>query len=101
MVLALGLLAASVSVQSIPAWQPNTAYATGALVTFNGQEFKCIQAHTSQVGWEPPNVPALWQLVSGGTPDFSVSATPASQSVTAGSSTTYSVLVAALNGFTN
>ena len=28
-------------------------------------EYKCIQAHTSQVGWEPPNVPALWQPVSG------------------------------------
>jgi hypothetical protein len=23
-----------------------------------------IQAHTSEVGWEPPNVPALWQLIS-------------------------------------
>jgi len=32
---------------------------------FNGVEYKCIQAHTSQVGWEPPNVPALWQPVSG------------------------------------
>jgi chitinase len=53
------------SAQSVPNWAPNTAYAIGALVMFNGQEFKCIQAHTSQVGWEPPNVPALWQLVSG------------------------------------
>jgi chitinase len=51
--------------QSIPNWQPNTAYAVGALVMFNGVEYKCIQAHTSQVGWEPPNVPALWQPVSG------------------------------------
>ncbi|WP_349290090.1 carbohydrate-binding protein [Thermoanaerobacterium thermosaccharolyticum] len=24
--------------------------------------YKCIQAHTSLVGWEPPNVPALWQV---------------------------------------
>src|SRR5260370_26196743 len=31
---------------------------------FNGVEYKCIQAHTSLVGWEPPNVPALWQRVS-------------------------------------
>lgn len=52
--------------QSIPNWQPNTAYAVGALVMFNGVEYKCIQAHTSQVGWEPPNVPALWQPVTGG-----------------------------------
>ena len=50
----------AVSAQTVPAWQPNTPYTTGTLVTFNGQEFKCLQAHTSQVGWEPPNVPALW-----------------------------------------
>src|SRR5258708_16332452 len=48
------------SAQSIPTWAPNTAYATGALVVFQGTEYKCIQGHTSQVGWEPPNVPALW-----------------------------------------
>jgi hypothetical protein len=22
--------------------------------------FDCLQAHTSQIGWEPPNAPALW-----------------------------------------
>jgi chitinase len=53
------------SAQTIPNWEPNTAYAVGALVMFNGVEYKCIQAHTSQVGWEPPNTPALWQSVSG------------------------------------
>jgi chitin-binding protein len=45
-------------------WKPNTAYATGSLVAYNGHTYKCIQGHTSQVGWEPPNVPALWGLVS-------------------------------------
>jgi chitinase len=49
---------------SSPAWAPNTAYAVGALVTYGGHTYKCLQAHTSLVGWEPPNVPALWQLVS-------------------------------------
>lgn len=49
-----------------PAWAPNTAYSVGQLVSYNGVDYKCIQAHTSQVGWEPPNVPALWQPVSGG-----------------------------------
>src|SRR5438270_177382 len=61
--------------QTIPVWQPNTAYAIGALVMFNSVEYKCIQAHTSQVGWEPPNVPALWQPVSG-TPAPSPTPTP-------------------------
>ena len=46
-------------------WAPNTAYSIGSLVMFNGVEYKCIQAHTSEIGWEPPNVPALWQPVSG------------------------------------
>jgi hypothetical protein len=28
------------SAQSVPTWQPNTAYATGALVMFQGAEYK-------------------------------------------------------------
>ncbi len=43
-------------------WQANTAYKVGDLVTYQGLTYKCIQAHTSLVGWEPPVVPALWQL---------------------------------------
>jgi len=43
-----------------PAWQAWTAYATGSLVTYNGITYRCIQGHTSQPGWEPPIVPALW-----------------------------------------
>jgi hypothetical protein len=42
-------------------WAPNTWYAVGATVTYGGASYRCIQAHTSLVGWEPPNVPALWQ----------------------------------------
>ncbi|TYB59171.1 S1 family peptidase [Nonomuraea sp. PA05] len=44
-------------------WAPNTAYATGATVTYGGATYRCLQGHTSQVGWEPPIVPALWQRV--------------------------------------
>jgi chitin-binding protein len=43
------------------AWQPWTSYATGAVVTFNGVSYRCLQGHTSQPGWEPPNAAALWQ----------------------------------------
>jgi chitinase len=49
-----------------PAWAPNTAYAVNQLASYGGQDYKCIQAHTSLTGWEPPNVPALWQLQAGG-----------------------------------
>jgi hypothetical protein len=30
-------------------------------VTYNGELYKCIQAHTSESNWMPPVVPALWQ----------------------------------------
>ncbi|OPG01828.1 carbohydrate-binding protein [Microbispora sp. GKU 823] len=56
----------SVVMLAYPAWAPNTWYAIGARVTYNGVDYECIQAHTSLTGWEPPNVPALWKQVSGG-----------------------------------
>jgi hypothetical protein len=44
-------------------WKTSVAYVVGTLVTYspNGRVYQCLQAHTSQVGWEPPSVPALWQ----------------------------------------
>ncbi len=44
-----------------PAWAPNTAYSVGTIVSYNGSNYRCLQAHTSLAGWEPSNVPALWQ----------------------------------------
>jgi len=43
------------------AWAIGVAYAVGDLVTYNGTTYRCLQAHTAQAGWEPPNTPALWQ----------------------------------------
>ncbi|WP_249435837.1 glycosyl hydrolase family 18 protein [Paenibacillus sp. Marseille-Q4541] len=43
-------------------WKVNTAYTVGQLVTYNGKTYKAIQPHTSLAGWEPANVPALWQV---------------------------------------
>ena len=48
------------------AWTVNTAYAVGTQVVYNAATYKCLQAHTSIVSWEPPNAPSLWQLQSGG-----------------------------------
>ncbi|MFI7221585.1 carbohydrate-binding protein [Nonomuraea angiospora] len=56
----------AVQQQLAAAWAPWTSYAIGAVVTYNGVDYVCIQAHTSQPGWEPPNVPALWKVGSGG-----------------------------------
>ena len=41
-------------------WQVGVSYATGDVVTYKGIQYECRQAHTSQAGWEPPNVLALW-----------------------------------------
>jgi hypothetical protein len=48
---------------AVPEWQDQTDYEVGDRVTYQGTEYECLQAHTSQVGWEPPNVPALWSEV--------------------------------------
>ncbi|MGW3078274.1 M4 family metallopeptidase [Kitasatospora sp. NPDC001132] len=44
-------------------WAAGTTYQAGDVVTYNGVGYRCLQGHTAQVGWEPPNVPALWQAV--------------------------------------
>jgi streptogrisin C len=44
-------------------WQPGVAYAIGSLVTYDGVGYRCLQGHTSQPGWDPPTVPALWERV--------------------------------------
>ena len=43
------------------AWSYPVAYKVNDLVTYNGSTYKCLQAHTSQAGWTPVAVPALWQ----------------------------------------
>lgn len=45
----------------IPSWGANISYKTGDLVSYSGKTYKCLQGHTSLPGWEPSNVPALWQ----------------------------------------
>jgi hypothetical protein len=48
----------------VPAWNGNfVAYAAGAEVTYDGELYKCIQAHTSEPNWTPAAVPALWQAL--------------------------------------
>src|SRR5579883_3000281 len=58
---ALAAPAQTVNCSGVPAWSGNSvSYSVGALVTENGNEYKCLQAHTSQPGWDPASVPALW-----------------------------------------
>ena len=64
------------TVMAASPWAPNTAYKIGDQVTYGGSTYQCIQAHTSQTGWEPPNVPALWKLI-GTAPTPTATAKPA------------------------
>lgn len=49
---------------AFPKWALDVAYKVDDRRRYAGALWKCIQAHTSQAGWEPPNVPALWKKVS-------------------------------------
>ena len=44
-------------------WKAGTAYVPGNTVTYGGATYRCRQAHTALAGWEPPNVPALWERI--------------------------------------
>ena len=50
-------------VEFYPEWATDTAYPAGYKVQRNGKLWRCRQAHTSQEGWEPENVPALWEEI--------------------------------------
>lgn len=52
------------SAPTYPDWAPGVAYAAGARRMHQGTAYEIIQPHTSQVGWEPPNVPALWRVIA-------------------------------------
>ena len=46
-------------------WAAAVEYAVGDVVAYPDAEstqYECLQAHTSQEGWQPPNVPALWRV---------------------------------------
>ncbi len=45
-----------------PNWADATAYAIDNVVRFQATTCRCVQAHTSQPDWTPPQVPALWTI---------------------------------------
>lgn len=45
-------------------WVPGVAYLVTERVRYDGQLYRCEQAHTSQAGWEPSQTPALWTEVA-------------------------------------
>lgn len=58
-------------------WSGNgVSYHVGDLVSFQGNIYQCVIAHTSQPDWNPVAAPALWQLVSGSGPTPTPTRTP-------------------------
>lgn len=52
------------AIELFPEWKTDTAYTATEKVRYDGKLYRCEQEHTSQDGWEPPNVPALWTEVA-------------------------------------
>ena len=50
-------------VELFPMWTIGMAYAVGDRVQHGGILYKCAQAHTSQAGWTPDSVPALYTVI--------------------------------------
>jgi hypothetical protein len=47
-----------------PGWAPDISLAVDDRLQYDGKLYRVIQAHTSQEGWEPPNVPALFTEIA-------------------------------------
>ena len=52
------------AVELFPAWLTNIDYAVDYRVRYLTKLYRCVQAHTSQTGWEPDKTPALWTEVA-------------------------------------
>lgn len=52
------------AVELFPLWAVGIAYEADQRIRYADKLYRCVQAHTSQSGWEPPAVPALWTEVA-------------------------------------
>ena len=51
------------AVSLFPAWVSGKSYATDDRVKYDGNLYKCLQAHTSQADWTPDAAPSLFAKV--------------------------------------
>jgi hypothetical protein len=47
-------------------WIAQEAVLVGYIRTYLTIQYICVQTHQTQLGWEPPQVPALWNAVASG-----------------------------------
>ena len=45
-------------------WAADTEYTVDQRVRHGDKLYRCVQAHTAQIGWEPDKTPALWTEVA-------------------------------------
>lgn len=48
---------------SLPTWEENKQYATGSTAVYEGDVYKCLQAHTSNSAWIPKAAHTLWEYL--------------------------------------
>lgn len=52
------------AVELFPLWAADTAYSLDERIRCGEKLYRCVQAHTSQADWIPPETPALWTEVA-------------------------------------
>ena len=52
------------AVELFPVWAVDTAFEADKRIRYGEKLYRCVQAHTSQDGWEPDKTPALWTEVA-------------------------------------
>ena len=52
------------AVELFPLWRIGIDYEADQRIRYEDKLYRCVQAHASQDGWEPPAVPALWTEVA-------------------------------------
>ena len=45
-------------------WTAGVAYTVGQLRNYGEKLYRCVQAHTSQTGWEPDKAASLWAMAA-------------------------------------
>jgi chitinase len=65
-----------VNAQTYPAWTAGTSYVAGDIVSYDGNNYQCLQPHAALGGWEPSTTPALWSYHSPAGPAPETVATP-------------------------
>ena len=45
-------------------WEPDVSYSAGNIRKYDGQLYRCVQAHTSQADWTPDTAVSLWVRIA-------------------------------------